>query len=74
MSNLSLSLFGSFQAELNGRPLRKFRTSKVQALLIYLTVERGVPASRDALRGLLWPDLPRQSAQLNCLPTAKAGR
>ncbi|MCP5010530.1 MAG: protein kinase, partial [Aestuariibacter sp.] len=69
MSELSLSLLGSFRAELNGRSLHKFRTSKVQALLIYLTVENGDPVSRNTLMGLLWPDLPRHSAQLNLRQT-----
>ncbi|KAA3663963.1 MAG: hypothetical protein DWQ04_08140, partial [Chloroflexi bacterium] len=69
MSGLSLSLLGSFRAELNGRSLHKFRTNKVQALLIYLAIENRGPITRNTLMGLLWPDLPRQSAQLNLRQT-----
>jgi len=69
MSVLSLSLLGSFRAEINGSSLQKFRTNKVQALLIYLTVENKENISRDALMGLLWPDLARESAQVNLRQT-----
>ena len=34
MSDLSLQLFGSFVAELDGRTQKKFRTIKAPALLI----------------------------------------
>ncbi len=72
MSSLSLSVFGSFQAILDERPLQKFRTNKVQALLIYLTVEAAdhpIAHRRDALMELLWPGLPLKSAQNNLRQT-----
>jgi predicted ATPase/DNA-binding SARP family transcriptional activator/Tfp pilus assembly protein PilF len=72
MSALSLSLLGPFQASLDGQPLGKFRTSKVQALLIYLATEASVAVTevevthrREALMALLWPGLLPKSAQVN---------
>jgi hypothetical protein len=64
MSTLSVSLLGPFEASLDERPLHKFRTSKVQALLIYLATEASVVHRRDGLMALLWPGLPQKSAQL----------
>jgi len=68
MIGLSLSLLGSFMASLDGRPLRKFRTNRVQALLIFLATEKTLGERfhrREALMDLLWPGLPQQSAQVN---------
>jgi hypothetical protein len=59
MSALSLSLLGSFQATLGDRPLRDFRTSKVQALLIHFVTESALVSApnvthrREALMELL---------------------
>ena len=69
MSILSVSLLGPFEASLDDRPLHKFRTSKVQALLIYLATEASVVHRRDALMALLWPGLPQKSAQVNLRQT-----
>jgi DNA-binding SARP family transcriptional activator len=69
MSILSLSLLGPFEASLDERPLHKFRTNKVQALLIYLATEASVVHRRDGLMALLWPGLPQQSAQVNLRQT-----
>ena len=69
MSGLALSLLGSFGAQLDGRPLATFRTNKVKALLIYLTVEKERPVLREFLMQLLWPDTPRESAQTNLRQT-----
>lgn len=65
MPYLSISLLGPFTAELNGQPLRGFRSNKVRALLAYLAVESHRPWSRATLAGLLWSELPEQSAQSN---------
>ena len=69
MGELRISLLGSFQASVDGRTLSPFRTSKVQALLIYLVVEAvSNPAAlhpREALMDLLWSRLPLKSAQDN---------
>jgi DNA-binding SARP family transcriptional activator len=53
MAGLTLSLLGPFTAALNEKPLDNFRTSKVQALLIYLTVEKDRAHPREALMELL---------------------
>jgi predicted ATPase/DNA-binding SARP family transcriptional activator len=65
MSILFLSLLGSFQARVGEGELAKFRTAKVQALLIYLAVEADAAHRREAVMELLWPGLPLKSAQVN---------
>jgi WD40 repeat protein/DNA-binding SARP family transcriptional activator len=63
-------LFGSFQASLNDNLISKFRSNRVQALLIYLAVENaGIPHQRDRLLDLLWPGMPQKSAQNNLRQT-----
>ena len=69
MSTLSIQLFGTFQGQIGNQIIDKFRTSKVQALLIYLLVENGAPVRRETLLDLLWPGLPQQSAQVNLRQT-----
>ncbi len=73
MGELRISLLGAFLASFDGRPLGPFRTTKVQALLIYLLVEAiADPAllhRREALMELLWPGLPLKSAQDNLRQT-----
>jgi DNA-binding SARP family transcriptional activator len=65
MPVLTLSLLGPFSASLDDKPIQKFRTKKVQALLIYLAVEATRVHQRESLMTLLWPDLPLTSAQVN---------
>lgn len=68
MDILSLALLGPFRATLADRPLATFRSSKVQALLIFLTVEaayREGSHPRDTLMELLWPGIAPTSAQEN---------
>ncbi|MCA9955314.1 MAG: tetratricopeptide repeat protein, partial [Anaerolineales bacterium] len=69
MFDLSISLLGPFSASLGDEPLYKFRTNKVQALLIYLAMEAEQVHRREALMNLLWPDLPQPSAQVNLRQT-----
>ena len=59
-----MSLFGPFQAYLDGQPISSFQTRKVQALLIYLTA---VPQkhTREHLMDLMWPGMPTRSARHN---------
>ena len=67
---LALSLLGSCQASLNGNPITKFRSNRVQALLIYLAVEKtDTPHQRDKFLDLLWPKMPQKSAQNNLRQT-----
>lgn len=63
-SNLSLKLLGGSQIFLNGRPLRELTAAKSRAILFYLAVTNR-PASRDALAGLLWPEMPDADAKTN---------
>jgi DNA-binding SARP family transcriptional activator len=72
MNGLALSLLGPFAASLNGRPIHKFRTNRVQALLAFVATEGALGNGRhrrEALMELLWPGLPRKSAQMNLRQT-----
>jgi predicted ATPase/DNA-binding SARP family transcriptional activator len=63
MPRLAISLFGSFQVALIGRPVSGFVSKKAQALLAYLAVEADHPHQRGELAGLLWPEYPERSAR-----------
>jgi len=65
MPYLSLYLLGSFQVTLDGTSVTEFRSDKVRALLTYLALEADRPHRRDALAGLLWPDVPDATARNN---------
>jgi predicted ATPase/DNA-binding SARP family transcriptional activator len=65
MSKLEISLFGTMQVSVDGRPVPRFESAKVRALLAYLAAEAGKPQSRARLAGLLWPDWPEEAAQKN---------
>jgi DNA-binding SARP family transcriptional activator len=64
MAHLSLQLLGPMQVLLNGQPVN-CKYDKVRALLAYLAVEAERPHRREALLGLLWPDLPEAAARNN---------
>ncbi len=63
MANFALHLFGTFTAIVDGREVSNFATDKARALLAYLAVESDRSHRRDALAGLLWPDLPQARAR-----------
>lgn len=68
VSGLALALLGRFETSINGQPITKFRTSRVQALLAYLVTEFALGASRqqrETLMELLWPGMPPESARTN---------
>jgi predicted ATPase/DNA-binding SARP family transcriptional activator len=65
MAALSLALLGAFQVERDGQPVIGFESLKVRALLAYLVIEANRPHQREALAGLLWPDLPDETARTN---------
>jgi DNA-binding SARP family transcriptional activator len=65
---LSLSLFGPFQAALDDQPAT-FATDRARALLAYLAVEADRPHRREALAALLWPDRPETAARRNLSQT-----
>jgi predicted ATPase/DNA-binding SARP family transcriptional activator len=65
LERLHLSLFGSFDAYLDGKSIVDFESAKVRALLTYLVVESDKGHQRQKLAGLFWPDWPEQSARTN---------
>ena len=69
MVELRISLLGTFRASFGERSLGPFRTSKVQALFIYLVVEAvsnpAILHRREALMELFWPGVPLKPAQDN---------
>ncbi len=65
LPGLKLKLFGSFEAEFDGRPLSGFATDKVRALLAYMAIESGRPHRRETLSAMLWPDYPDETARSN---------
>src|SRR5712692_3586413 len=60
--SLRLHLFGPFAVQVNGAPLPRLRSRKVQSLLALLTLRAGTEAARPWLAGLLWPDSPEGTA------------
>jgi DNA-binding SARP family transcriptional activator/predicted ATPase len=69
MSDLEITLLGSFQVRLAGDLVPQFATAKVQALLAYLAMEAQHPHRREALAGLLWPEQPESAARLSLRQT-----
>jgi DNA-binding SARP family transcriptional activator/predicted ATPase len=61
---LRLLLLGKPQVSRDGTPVTGFIYNKSMALLVYLAVTRR-PHSREALAGLLWGEMPDQSAKGN---------
>ncbi len=62
MAHLTVSLLGTFQVSLDGRPVTGFKSNKARALLAYLAAEADRPHRRETLAGLLWPDRPDRDA------------
>ncbi len=62
---LTVCLFGHFQVFIAQQPVNGFKSDKARALLAFLIVEPNRPHSRSMLAGLLWPDLPQESANAN---------
>lgn len=65
MARLALSFLGPWQVILEGEAVTGFKYDKVRALLAYLAVEADRPHQREALIGLLWPELPEAAARNN---------
>jgi WD40 repeat protein/serine/threonine protein kinase/DNA-binding SARP family transcriptional activator len=65
MAHLTIRLLGPFQVTLNEQPVTHFESDKVRALLAYLAVEADRPHRREALAGLLWPEMPERTARAN---------
>lgn len=56
MAHLQVSLLGAFQARLDGQLITTFRSSNVQAMLVYLIMQAGQPLNRQVLTAFFWPD------------------
>lgn len=69
MPHLSLTFLGTFQAALDDAPIVRFRSSKVQGLLIYLALQPRIAVPRDVLAALLWPEESDQVARTNLRQT-----
>ncbi len=65
MPHLTLSLLGPLQVSLDGQAVGSFAYNKARALLAYLAVESDQLHQRDAIVGLLWPDMPDAAARTN---------
>jgi predicted ATPase/DNA-binding SARP family transcriptional activator len=65
MTRLELALLGGFHAALDGTPISGFDSDKTRALLVYLAVETAYPHRREALAGLLWPEVADDAARRN---------
>ena len=61
---LAITLLGSPSIALDGQPVRGFVSSKATALVYYLAAN-GRPYTRDALAGLLWPEVADAQALKN---------
>lgn len=67
--HLSLHFLGSFQVKLNENTLTASRAKKIEALLAYLAMEAERTHRREALVGLLFPELPEAQARANLRQT-----
>lgn len=65
MSQLALFFLGPWQVARPGKATADFKYDKVRALLTYLAVEADRPHRREALMGLLWPELAESAARNN---------
>jgi len=65
VARLSLTLFGGFDATLDGELVTGFDSNKGRALLAFLAVESGRVHRRESLATLLWPGYPDRSARTN---------
>jgi hypothetical protein len=61
---LRVSVLGGLDVAVGGLPLVGLASAKARALLAYLAVT-GAAHSRSALAGLLWSDLPEETARTN---------
>ncbi|MDX1613355.1 MAG: protein kinase [Candidatus Promineifilaceae bacterium] len=69
MPGLEVTLLGSLEVQVNGRPVTRFRSANVQGLLIYLLLNRQRPITRETLATLFWPDEPDRVAKQNLRQT-----
>ena len=65
MSRLTIRLLGPFEVVLDNQPVTGFESDKVRALLAYLATESEQAHRREALAGLLWPEMAESQARMN---------
>ena len=63
MACCSITLLGTMQFTLDGRPLQGLESAKVRLLLAYLAVESGQAHAREQLAGLFWPEMSESQAR-----------
>jgi predicted ATPase/DNA-binding SARP family transcriptional activator len=61
---LRVRVLGATELAVDGRPVAGLASAKATALLVHLAVT-GTAQSRSALAGLLWSDLPEETARAN---------
>lgn len=64
-AHLKLSLLGVYEAVLDGKPITRFKSDKVRALIAYLAVEADYPHRRQKLVGMFWGEYQVNSARAN---------
>lgn len=64
-TKLSLSLLGKFKLLRDGKPITTVDSPRLQSLLAFLALNKGVPQSRAGLAYELWPDSTESQALTN---------
>ncbi len=64
-STFRIELLGNFQISAGTGPITTLNTSRLQALLAFLILRRGIPQSRKQLAFLFWPDSSDDQARTN---------
>lgn len=64
-ASLTIQLFGPFDVQIGGQPMRRLATRKRQWLLALLALRHGREVQRDWLAGTLWPESDTSQALAN---------
>src|SRR5262245_12171122 len=62
---LRVALLGGFQLSYGDMPIATVNTARLQALLAYLALRRGIAQSRQQIAFLLWPESTDAQARTN---------
>ena len=65
VQTLHIHLLGDFVLLVNDTPIRNLDVPRLQSLLAYLALHRGVPLSRSRIAFALWPDSTDAQAHTN---------
>jgi DNA-binding SARP family transcriptional activator len=60
-----IELFGNFSIRRGDEPLNAVNTTRLQSLLAYLVLQRGMPQPREQVAFLLWPDSDEGQSRTN---------